>query len=851
MKTKVFSKTVASVLIICIMLSMISIAAVTAGAATTTYISDVRTGCANSLDKAKKILTDEGYTVIHHDMNNKVPNQNTWIYVGYKTTTNINDAITGLIFSKEKKDSIQHEQKKYTIEKGKNNFNAGAGGDSIYLYYTKDKSNKLSTTEFITALDASASTDDFNIYKQNYKTVCSTSHNHSQNVNAGVDHAKQSYLVYNSILDPNAYKKQGENALAKTITAANGVTYYDIKDNTASANFVKTALSSEYNGTSQVELWADVLYSMLEIKGQGNGYRNDTGKSFDTIYGKGEYLDVVSALKNGTGNNSTWFSNLFIESTGLKSANNPKEVYDEVIGMFTSLKHGDVGVDCSKYSYSNIDKEVVDLDGLRDATSSSDVLYTICRVADDNLNGSQSGGHDKSTTVMGMMFSNFQFVPIVEDGTTGADALNYSKEIKTPSSKNVSTDIVVNNTAYEASRQLGYSSTTTDSVTNSISSTNGKSVSFSQGISVSVGSAKLLPVSVTGGLTIGFDEAFNFSSTTGNSVSFDKSTSTSTAVSETIPSYSIGVTQREASTAELTRTYDCPMALTYDVSLFSTGAELGKENMFYTSFAYNSSLFATFGDDTTSAVECLNTIVTTDGAKTNGFRVKCIHGDDHETRFSSYSKNDWSNIINNNVASGEYPISTSDAMQRIINFQPMSFNGGKITSEVDNVTYTLDNEYSILPIDKISVFKTNANTTSQHWVSQIKLDEKKEYRFHDYYDSVVGYTKNNTPFTNWDMSQGYWVLVKEDGTEMEITPGTIISDGIVSVREDAMSGNIYITPLTKGSSHIRYKINETDYFQYYDYYSDYSSGFDASKIKSCTNDMITRKGTIEIVSQVE
>ena len=475
----------------------------------------------------------------------------------------------------------------------------------------------------------------------------------------------------------------------------------------------------------------------------------------------------------------------------------------------------------------------------------------MCRVADDNLNGSQSQGHDKSTTVMGMMFYNLEFVPIVEDSKTGADTLNYSKEIKTPSSKNISSDIVVNNTAYDASRQLGYSSTTTDSVTNSISSTNGTSVAFSQGLSMSVGSAKLLPVSVTGGLTIGFEEAFNFSSTTGNSVSFDKSSSTSTAVSETIPSYSIGVTQREASSAKLTQTYDCPMALTYDVAMFSTGGELGKENMFYRSFAYNSSLFAKFGDENTSAVDCLNTIVTTDGAKTNGFSVICFDGDEHETRFNSYSKNDWSNIINNNVASGEYPISTSDAMQRIINFQPMSFNGGKFTSEVDNVTYTLDNVYSIMPIDKISVFKTNDNTTSQHWVSEIKLDEKKEYRFQDYYDRVVGYTKNNTVFTNWDMSQGYWVLVNDDGTEIEITPDKIISDGIVSVRQDALSGNIYITPLKNGSSHIRYKINETDYFQYYDYYSDYSSEFDSSKIKSCTNDMITRKGTIEIVSQVD
>lgn len=848
---KGLNRALATVLILCTMLSMISIATATAGAASTKYISDVKTGCASTLADAKKILTDEGYTVIHHDMNNRVPNQKKWIYVGYKTTTNPDDAITGLIFSSIKQDSIQHEQKKYTIEKGKNNFNEGAGGDSIYLYYTKDKSNKYKTTEYITALDAVASSNDFGIYKQNYKAVGSVSHNHSQNVNAGVDRAKPSYLTYNSIIDPNAYIKQGENALENAITAVNGVTYYDIHDNTASADFIKTALSSEYNGTSQIELWADVLYSMLEIKGQGNGYQNDTGKSFDTMYGKGEYLDVVSALKNGTGNKNTNFSNLFVESTGLQTANNPQEVYDEVIRMFTTLKHGNVVIDCSSYSYGNIESEVVDLDGLKNTTSSSDVVYSICRVADDNLNGSQSGGHDKSTTVMGAMFYNFEFVPIVQDSNTGKSTFNYSKEIETPKSESSSASIVVNNTAYKASRELGYTTETTDSRTNSLSSTKGIGVALNQSISFEVGSAKLLPVSITGGITLGIEEAFNFSNSEEHSVSVDKSYSNSTKVTEDIPAYSIGVTDRVDSLSEITRTYDCPMALTYDVALFSTGGELGKENMFYTSFAYNSSLFATFGDDKTSAVECLDTIVTTDGAKTNGFSVICIDGDNHETRFTGYSKNDWSNIINNNVASAEYPISTSDAMQRIIDFQPMSFNGGKVTSDIETVEYNLSNMYSILPIDKISVFKTNENTTSKHYVSEIRLDEKKAYSFQDFYDVVVGYTKNNTEFTNWDMSQGYWVLVAEDGTEMKITPDKVVSDGIVSVRQDALAGNIYITPLKNGSSHIRYKINETGYFQYYDYNEGCTLGFDASKVKCCTNDMITRKGTIEIVSNVE
>lgn len=848
MKTnrKSFRRPISFILILCLLMSMLSIATVSAGAQTVTYISDVKTGCASTLNEAKKILTDQGYTVIHHDMNNKVPNQNRWIYVGYKTTTNINEAITGLIFSNENKNTIYYNEKTYTIEGGRSDFNAGAGGEYIYLYYTKEKDASY-TTEYLTALDAVASTDDYGLRGQNFKAVGSVNNNYAQNVNAGVSRAKPSYLVYNSVLDSNAYKKQGVNELAKTVKSANGVTYYDAGDTTASTEYLKTALSAEYNGTSQVELWADMLYSMLEIKGQGNGYRNDTGKSFDTMYGKGEYLDIVSALKTGTGNYNSNFSNLFVQSTGLQSAKNPSQVYDEVIKMFTTLHHGEVGVGCSDYSYSNIDSEVVDLDGLKNTTSSSDVLYSICRVADDNRNGSQSKGHDKSTSVFGLMFYNFKFVPIVEEANTGRSLLNYAEDNTIINSTKTSTQVVVNDTESAVSSTKTYAGTTAKSISNTMSSTCGKNIGFTQGVSTNVGSGDLLPFSAGVSVSLGYSQAFDFSETNSTGNMLSKDISVSDSVSMNIPAYSVATLQCDSFSLTQSKAYDCPLALTYDVALFSTSAELGKENMWYTSFAYNSSLFATFGNESLTAVEALNNIVKTNGTDTNGFSVACIGCDSHDTAFTSYSTSDWNAIINNNVASGEYPISSIDAMKRIIKNQPMSFNGGKISAEVDSVCYAATNRYSLYPIDKIKVFKTNFASEAQTYVSEIKMNEQKEYRLQDYYNSITASTKYNTDFTNWDMSQGYWVLVKEDGTEIPITSDEVISDGIISVRMDRTVGNIYMTPLKNGSSYVRYKINETGYFQYYDYAQSGSTTFNSANVKNCTNDMISSKGTIEIV----
>lgn len=827
---------------------MASIASVSVSAATVKYISDIRTGCADSISAAKKILTDEGYTVIHHDMNNKVPNQKKWIYVGYKTTTNPDEAITGLVFSNEKKDSIYYNEKTYTIEKGKSDFNAGAGGDYIYLYYTKDKDASY-TTEYLTALDVVASTDSCSLYKKNYKTVGSTSSNYSMNANEGVDGAKPVYLVYQSVLDSNAYEKQGTNELESTVKSVNGVTYYDSGDDASSTEYFETALLTEYNGTSQVELWADVFYSMIEIKGQNNGYRNDTGNDFDQMYGKGDYIDMVSALTNGTGNMSSDFWDLYIESTGLQTAGSPQEVYNEVIKMFTTLSHGDVGVDCGDYSTKNIENEVVDLDGLKNATSSSDVLYTICRVADDNRNGDESQGHDKSTTVMGMMFYNFELVPLLEDGNTGADLLNYSEEYETYGSQKSSTQIVVNDTENEDTSSKTYTSTNVKSSTNSHSDTNGNDVNYTQGFSAHLGTGDGIPVDVGAEITLGWEEAFSFSETNTTENLISEDISVSDTLSMVIPPFSIGTINCDSSTMTQKKSYDCPMAITYDVALFSTSAELGKENMFYTSFAYNSSLYATFGDENTTAVEALENVMKSSGKNTEGFSVKCVGGDDHKTKFTSYSIDEWNKIINNYVASGEYPISTVDAMNRIINYQPMSFNGGTVTTKVDNVSYTTSKNYSLYPIDKIKVYKTNFASESQSLVTSINLNSEKEYKLQDYYNEIKAYTKYNTEFTNWDATQGYWVLVSEDGTETRITD-TPVSDGVISARMDKITGNIYLTPISNGTSYVRYKINENDTFQYYSRANDTSTTFSSSNVKGCTNDWITQKGTIEIKSNI-
>ena len=59
-----------------------------------TYIKEIRISTASTADAAKKWLTDNGYIVVDTDLNQKTGKD--YVYIGYKTTTNPDEAITDI-----------------------------------------------------------------------------------------------------------------------------------------------------------------------------------------------------------------------------------------------------------------------------------------------------------------------------------------------------------------------------------------------------------------------------------------------------------------------------------------------------------------------------------------------------------------------------------------------------------------------------------------------------------------------------------------------------------------------------------------------------------------------------------
>ena len=116
------------------------------------YISDVYVGYGKSSSEAKNMLRDKGVTeghIVGLDLNKSVGGY--WIFLGYKTTTDKEKAITDLVadyYSKSTSSDITYKDIKYNIIPV--DLNKGAKGKYIYLYHTKDQKagNPISAIQY-------------------------------------------------------------------------------------------------------------------------------------------------------------------------------------------------------------------------------------------------------------------------------------------------------------------------------------------------------------------------------------------------------------------------------------------------------------------------------------------------------------------------------------------------------------------------------------------------------------------------------------------------------------------------------------------------------------------------------
>ncbi len=853
-------KTVAMFLTLCIAMSIVTVGIPSAFAAdnadktkepstvasnTTTYISELNAINSSSRDYAKELIEKDGFTFIDH---NTMVGTDRCVYVGYKTDINPENAITGLLFSEKFEKEIKYKGRTYLPVLHKSPFGYDSYGtppfrsdcddvETLYLYYTKETSES-ETTEYLTAVDVAESTS-YTLRGKDYQSVVCAETNCPQNLN-DPDEKQPTFLIYQAQMSPDdVYQKEGTEELSKAVKSVNGINYYNFDADVNKDDFLKRAITSEYNNNSVIKSWSKLLYSMLSIKEEGAGYRSRVG-DFDTAYGKGKYLDIVAALSNGDGmNNADVDRGLILQTTGVQTTGRLSDVKDKMLEMLNSFNINNWWT----LGSVDINGHLVKQDLFENVTSSSDVVYSLCMAVDDKA----SSGHDKSATVMGLAFYNFKLVPLVQDGSnTSEDLLNYDEVYTQDGESKNTVKIDKNNTSTGVSAGASFANSTEMQTTNSHSETNGQTYSVTEGISFG-GTIPKIKVNLEASLEL--SQAFDFSETDTVTDSITTTETNTSEVSYTIPPYSIAVLNGSFSEETRTQNYDCPVALTYDVAFVSSGAELGSpDGVFYDDVAYKTDFYATFGNGTTNAVDVLKKINNSNGSKIDNseFTVKATQ----QVEFSEYTSQEWSNILNKNILSNEYPENITDTIDFITGYQPASFLGGVFTSQVTANKYNFDKFYSLYKIDKIKCYKSKPAVSEPVLVQHIELNEgEKNYYLWDYVSHIDACTQFNTDWTGWDATQGYWALVNTDdkGNEISVTKITEkpISDGNIRVYKDPITSAIIINPISNGSSHVRYVINENVH-QYYDATSDTSTDFNSGNLTYVTDNDVTSKGAILI-----
>lgn len=209
------------------------------------YISEITINNGDDRTKVITELIENGYSVINSDMNRKAAGDH--IFIGVKYTDNKEEAITDIRarHGKNPKDSYPSADNTYEYKLAKKiDLNKGAGGDYIYLFYTKDPL----AGEPILDLYGESSVQNFSDSRYKHTTVKKLNSDSYSNLNEGTTvFTGNVYLVMKRITTAGKYISSVYVAYGWTKGGAieklqnNGYTEYidkDLNDGTGSSQYI-------------------------------------------------------------------------------------------------------------------------------------------------------------------------------------------------------------------------------------------------------------------------------------------------------------------------------------------------------------------------------------------------------------------------------------------------------------------------------------------------------------------------------------------------------------------------------------------------------------------------------------
>ena len=535
-------------------------------------------------------------------------------------------------------------------------------------------------------------------------------------------------------------------------------------------------------------------------------FMNDVngGRGYGNLY---EALSSLTGKTQATGKNAKTCDIRTI-STGKRTAKNLNQVQEDAFSLLVEVKPGKIKAsDFRKHSSLKAMEEDKDSDGT--------VMYNLMATRDRD-----GGTYRYIYNCFGIAYSDFSMTPVsaeydeTKQNSTGAtpalrgygslDAalavvrnngdtiagftVSESSDSKVASFKNESTQTATQQIATETSRTEKLSSTVSENKQVSISATS--SAKLSLGASTDF---------------YHYEAGFSFteSSLWGNGVSRTNETSSSEVYKTTdtvqLPGHT-GVTQSIMTTSYVySMVYDCPVAISYTVTIFSYDGCYYDDNAattYFTSKGYSQSAFMTqFKNANENLRNRMNNDPGYDEANglTRGIKVK------HGYSRSSY---DWDNpwikhLDYSKISEAMKEIGITpgykDTTKALTEKVAMSITGGTLKREGEGKLGIIG---SVLPLYTLQRVKlSNANDSSQSVApeGQLNLSTLK----------MSGVDAKGGAFYGFNEDRGSWILTDKDGNKLD-------TSDVIKLEENP-NDNFIVTGLEEGTAYVKYVVDAEAY----------------------------------------
>lgn len=575
------------------------------------------------------------------------------------------------------------------------------------------------------------------------------------------------------------YKDNRGNLTGIKEIKIDSTTYYDCSSNkkgTIDSPYLYNVLTNNVKHSNNeysniLSDWAAIAAAIFENGGIYTCCPDDNGDSYPQLYGKnftnnsaencyvGRYLADNREYWGGEVGSDCW------HSTGLSETNSLDALRSKMASEIAAgVNQKNCSGDYLLTQGTGTEEALIDLKGVQN--ENLPVLYNM--VTSVSRDGSSFKYRYNSYC---LAFYDFQLSVIADEDLEYAMESDGSMGELTPEALRKDTTYVAtqtNNTGVDSTMEIALENSSSET----ISTTTEQSTSISFGQSVGI-EASFQGVGVSTGFSC--EEAFSFATSKENAVTHSEGSTITTSC--TVPAYTQAIIKRERGYGINTLSYDVPVALTFNVAVFSMSGDVYADGGCCSSLStagYTQRYFyTTFGESNTNAYESLayrrgTTVKEKDGTVRILHGMDSINGNTHvsykrHNGASSYDDRrdydiNWENVENTRISN----IGTETSISEFANRVPMLPFGAKSTIKCETVNTEI---YEFVPlylprsirVTNLTDIKQNVKPRSTINLNRLSIDAFNQY---------------DIPYYGFAVEHGHWEICEGSEDVLKMTPGS-------------------------------------------------------------------------------